>query len=178
MHNETYYCPPKEWTFNEVRQRYERLARSYRVKEPLSLEYPYESELIKLKHALWDISKAIKKQDSAAMEIATEFVLSDVFFHYSGYIRATMARRLKSATLSETSKERIRRGLFRLFLSDAFGPEHKEFARLLRNIGLGSMEEEYRKLLQGGGKQQMVAKEIYSSHLTMPSTERAKSARR
>ena len=51
-------------------------------------------------------------------------------------------------------------------------------ARSLRNIGLGSMEEEYRKLLQGGGKQQMVAKEIYNRHLTMPSTGRAKSARR
>lgn len=177
MQNDTYYCPPKEWTFAEVRQRYESLANSYRIKEPLIFEYPWESELIKLKHALWDISGAIKKQDSAATEIAIEFVMSDVFFHYSGYIRATMARRLKSAGLSETSKERLRQGLFRLFLSNTFGPEHKEFARLLRNIGLGSMEEEYKKLLQGGGKQQMVAKEILG-HLIMLSTERAKSASR
>jgi hypothetical protein len=176
MENDAYYCPPKEWTFTEVRQRYARLANSYRVKESPLLEYPYESELIKLKHALWDISGAIKKQDSAAIQIAIEFVLSDVFFHYSGYIRATMARRLKSAGLSETSKERLRKGLFRLFSLDTFGPEHKEFARLLRNIGLGSMKEEYKELMQGGGKQQMVAREIFG-HLTMPST-RAKSARR
>lgn len=165
MENDAYYCPPKEWTFAEVRQRYARLGSSYRVKEPLLLEYPYESELIKLKHALWDISGAIKMQDSAATEIAIEFVLSDVFFHYSGYIRATMARRLKSAGLSETSKERLRKGLFRLFSLDTFGPEHKEFARLLRYIGLGSMEEEYKELMQGGGKQQMVVKEIFG-HLT------------
>lgn len=178
MKNDAYYCPPNEWTFSEVRQRYERLAKSYKVKDLLPLEYPYESELIKLKHALWEISGGIKKQDGAAIEIAIEFVLSDVFFHYSGYIRATMARRLKSAGLSETAKERLRRGLFRLFSSDTFGPEYKEFARLLRNIGLGSMGEEYRKLLHGGGKQQMVAKEILSSHLTTPSTGRAKAALR
>ncbi len=166
MKNDTYYFPPNAWTFSEVRQRYERLAKSFKVKDPLLLEYPYESELIKLKHALWEISRGIKKQDGAAIEIAIEFVLSGVFFHYSGYIRATMARRLKSAGLSETAKERLRRGLFKLFSSDTFGPEHKEFARLLRNIELGSMKEEYRKLLLGGGKQQMVAREILSTHLT------------
>ena len=112
------------------------------------------------------------------MEVAIEFVLSDVFFHYSGYIRATMAKRLKSAGLSETAKERLRRGLLGLFSSDTFGPEHKEFARLLRSIGLGSMEKEYRKLLHGGGKQQMVAKELFGSHLTMSPTGRANMAHR
>jgi len=161
MKKEGYYYPPQKWTISAVRQRYELLSSSLKVKEPLLFEYPYESELIKLKHALWAISKGIKRQDGAAIEIAIDLVISDVFFHYSGYTRATMARRLKSIALSETSKDRLRSGLLRLFSSGTFGPEHKEFARLLRNIGLGSMEDEYKNLLHGGGKQQMVAKEIF-----------------
>lgn len=176
MQNDAYYCPPVKWSLAEVRQRYARLASSYKVADPLSLEYPYESDLIKLKYALWDISAAIKRRDDAAIEIAIEFVLSDVFFHYSGYIRAGMARRLKSAGLPETANERLRRGLLRLFSSGSFGPEHKDFARLLRGIGLGSMEAQYRKLLQGGGKQRVVATELFGQPDTN-STDPAKAGR-
>lgn len=163
MQNEAYYCPPREWTFSEVRLRYERLCSSYEVKEPLLLQYPYESELAKLKHALWDISSAVKGQDSAAIEVAMEFVFSRVFFHYSGYIRSTMARRLKGVTLPEAAKERLRRGLFNIFSSDIFGPEHKEFARLLRSIGLGAMEAEYKMLLGACPKQQAVGREVFGN---------------
>ncbi|MBX3727230.1 MAG: hypothetical protein KF823_15075 [Xanthomonadales bacterium] len=119
--------------------------------------------MAKLKHALWDISLAVKGQDEAAIEVAMEFVLSRVFFHYSGYIRSTMARRLKGVSLSETTKERLRRGLFDIFSSDIFGPEHKEFARLLRSIGLGAMEAEYKMLLNGSPKQQAVGREVFSN---------------
>lgn len=178
MKDDAYYRPPTEWTFREIRHKYQRLASTYRVETQLSLEHSCESELAKVKCALQDISRGIKTQDSAAIEVAIEFVLSDVFFHYSGHIRATMARRLKSAGLSEAANERLRRGLLKLFSSGTFGPEHKEFARLLRNIGLSSMEEEYKKLFHGGSKQQMVAKELFNDHSTMPSTGRATTAYR
>ncbi|RCU51623.1 hypothetical protein DU002_03900 [Corallincola holothuriorum] len=143
-----------EWRREYVIQRYEQLAKSLRVCQPISFDgVSKTSPSVSSKHALWAISHAVAKGDEAAIKIAKQFVLADVYFHYSGFIRATMARRLKSANLSLHDREELREGLYKLFYSGQFGPEYKEFCRLLRRIGLGHMKEKYKELGNMGGKQ-------------------------
>lgn len=156
-----YYKPPPEWRYDAIKERYERLARVLKVKAPLKIEYRYSSDLMNVKYVLLDISEGIKVNDAASIEIAADFIIAPVYFHYSGYIRTTMARRLKHPALSEAQRDRIVTGFLTIFESEKFGRECGEFVKLLNHIGLGKRKAEYeKKLCTGHGKKQQVAKAL------------------
>lgn len=107
------------------------------------------------------LSDRIKHNDAAAIEICIGFVISPVMFCYSGYIRARMATRLKSADLTETQKHQIRKGLLKIFEAGDFNFEYNQFVKLLKHIGLGDCENIYRaSLCTGYGMKFIVAKAL------------------
>ncbi len=110
---------------------------------------------------LGQLSERIKDNDEAAVAICIDFVISPVMFCYSGYIRARMANRLKSAQLTETQKHQLRKGLLNLFERDDIGIEYREFVKLLKFIGLEDMQEDYiSTLCEGTGKQMFLAQKL------------------
>jgi hypothetical protein len=75
--------------------------------------------------------------DAAATQITVAFVLSDVYFFYSGFARSHAARRLRRAPLTASQIEALRDGIIGMLEQGRSGQEMREFVRLLRKLGLG-----------------------------------------
>lgn len=147
MNSKEYYNPPDEWQYESVRKRYISIANCLNVKETIKTDFEETNnrsapnDLSKLKNLLWALSDGIKKNDNACIEIAIQFVIAPVYFHYSGFIRATMARRLKSVELTTGQLQKLRLGLYSLFKNHQYGSELREFINLLRKVGLGEQAD-------------------------------------
>lgn len=88
--------------------------------------------LVREKALVQDISERIKLADKAAIEVAVSFVVEQVYFHYSGYIKESMARRLKNCeALSQDQISRIISGVASLIQSGNVGPEFGQLKKLL-----------------------------------------------
>ena len=127
-----YYTPPNEWQFDAIKRRYI----SYGVKDSnLDIEsFEQYDGIIKVKYFLKAISECVVFDDLAAIDISVDFVISPVYFHYSGYIRQTMARRLKSATLSKQQVAKIIKGVDSLISSGKTGDEFKQIHKLYLRV--------------------------------------------
>jgi len=127
-----YYTPPNEWKFEAIKRKY----LSYGVKDSnLDLEaFEQYDGIIKVKYFLQAISECVVFDDIAAVDISVDFVISPVYFHYSGYIRQTMARRLKSATLSKQQVAKIIKGVQSLISSGKTGEEFEQIHKLYLRV--------------------------------------------
>lgn len=104
----TYYNPPYEWQYETVKRKYCEAVSFAKAEPTISFAYleNYDSAAVKTRELLRFVSDALKKNDAGAIEICIEFVISSAYFHYSGYIRETMARRLKHCTLNNTTEKK------------------------------------------------------------------------
>ena len=127
-----YYTPPNEWQFDAIKRRY----LSYEIKDSYLDIASFEKYdgVIKVKYFLQAISECVVFDDLAAIDISVDFVISPVYFHYSGYIRQTMARRLKSATLSTLQVAKIIKGVDSLISSGKTGEEFEQIHKLYLRV--------------------------------------------
>ena len=132
---EGYYNPPDDWKYAAIKDRYKAL-RADDVDQPGIDFHKYGgmAEIYTVKYLLREISERIKLGDSAAIAIAVSFVIAPVYFHYSGYIRATMARRLRSIELDSAQKQAIMTGYQALLASGKVSFEFKEIKRLYLRV--------------------------------------------
>ena len=91
--------------------------------------YPLMNEIITL----------IEAGDNAAVEIGIEFIQEDDHFVFGAILKSNTARALRGASLTEGQKDRIRERLLNMMLSGQVPREWREYKRLLRHIGLGSL---------------------------------------
>ena len=141
------YYIPEEWTFFKLRERYLHLARVLNVENPM--EIPFDLDLSQneyLDRLLNAITIGAKRGDKACIELSVQFVAAQVYFFWSGYTRAKMARLLKSADLTEDQKETLREGIYEILDSMNFGQEVQELIKLIRKIGFGKWENKYLSL--------------------------------
>ncbi|MBO9491831.1 hypothetical protein J7384_15840 [Endozoicomonas sp. G2_1] len=127
-----YYTPPNKWQFDAIKRRY----LSHGVKDSnLDIEsFERYEGIIKVRYFLKAISECVVFDDPAAIDISVDFVVSPVYFHYSGYIRQTMARRLKSATLSSQQITKIIKGVQSLISSGKTGEEFEQINKLYLKV--------------------------------------------
>ena len=132
---DSYYNPPKEWSYESIVSRYLNFNNTAHGDSSISFEgvekYP---ELIRIKKTLHMISDELKSKDPAAIDISVSFVASPVYFHYSGYIRATMARRLKHCSLNIQQKRTLINGIERLIENRQTSHEFKEIKALYMKV--------------------------------------------
>jgi hypothetical protein len=91
--------------------------------------YPLMEEVIKL----------IDLGDKAAIEIGIEFIEEDDHFVFGRILKSNTARALRRAPLTPEQQARIRERLVAMMLSCRVPHEWREYKRLLRHIGLGSL---------------------------------------
>ena len=151
-----------------MRERYAILANELAIPDALKFQSVVEPDVVTLRQTLVAISGAVVHGDRVAIQIASEFVAANVYFHYSGYIRAGMARRLKSVTLNDEQKLLIRTGLLSIFESGVYGPEYRELCGLLRRIGFGSYGPAFKNLLNLGGPQRRIYNELFDERFPKP----------
>jgi hypothetical protein len=130
------------WTLDAIRQRYQQYCRLHRIEPrqlPVDDHWASRRGLIVL---LMDaVIQGIKEGDLACAEIGIELIEEDGGFAFGRIMKANAARALGRCALTDPQKERIRARVVGM-LSRGFMPhEFRDYARLLRRIGLGYHRE-------------------------------------
>ena len=81
----------------------------------------------------------IDEGDKAAIEIGIEFIQEDDHFVFGRILKSNTARALRRASLTPEQQSRIRERLVGMMLCGQVPHEWREYKRLLRYIGLGSL---------------------------------------
>jgi len=79
----------------------------------------------------------IEAGDPAAIAIGVEFIEDDTFMPFGRILKANTARALRRAKLTREQIERLRRHVVGLLLAGTVRREFREYAKLLRKIGVG-----------------------------------------
>jgi hypothetical protein len=77
--------------------------------------------------------------DRAAIEIGIEFIQEDEFFVFGRILKSNTARALRRTSLTPEQQARIRERLVGMMLAGQVPHEWREYKRLLRSVGLGSL---------------------------------------
>ncbi len=85
------------------------------------------------------VIERIEVGDQAAIEIGIEFIEENEFFVFGRILKSDTARALRRAPLTEEQKKRIRERLVEMMLSGNVPHEFREYKRLLKRVGLGSL---------------------------------------
>src|SRR6266567_5928747 len=85
------------------------------------------------------IINLIEAGDKAAIEIGIEFIQEDDYFVFGRILKSNTARALRRASLMPEQQARIRERLVGMMLSGRVPHEWREYKRLLRHVGLGSL---------------------------------------
>lgn len=85
------------------------------------------------------VIERIQAGDKAAIEIGIEFIEEDEFFVFGRILKSNTARALRGASLTKEQQKRIRERLVRMMVSGNVPHEFREYKRLLRRVGLGSL---------------------------------------
>lgn len=81
----------------------------------------------------------IEAGDTAAIDIGIEFIQEDDYFVFGRILKSNAARALRHAPLRPEQQERIRTRLVRMLLSGQVPLEWREYKKLLKHVGLGSL---------------------------------------
>ena len=84
------------------------------------------------------IIAGIEISDAACTLIGIEFIEQDQGFPFGRTLKSNTARALRRAKLSEDQCERLRRRIVGMLLAGYVPYEFKEYAKLLRRVGIGS----------------------------------------
>lgn len=93
-----------------------------------------------------EVIKAIEFGDPAAKLIGIEFIEQDQGFVFGRTLKSNTARALRRADLTEEEKARIRRRVVQMLLHGNMCREYREYAKLLKHIGLAEHKAEIEKL--------------------------------
>ena len=127
------------WSRDALLARYARYARELRVAAPLDLT-PYEHAtgstrwVYPVMHKVID---GIEGGDPACVRIGLEFLEEDARFTFGKTLKSNTARALRRATLDDGQRERVRRRVAGMLAAGQVPHEYKEYAKLLRRVGLG-----------------------------------------
>lgn len=128
------------WAAGAVLKRYAELARRFHVEPPADLT-PLETQdrgVRWIYPVMERVNEAIEQNDPAAIEIGIEFIQSDDHFPFGKILKSNTARALRRAALCAGQIHRIRRRVLQMLVDGRVPHEYKEYAKLLRKIGLGS----------------------------------------
>lgn len=145
VRQESYYQVPERWRAKNLTADYR--ARCARLGIPASEAVDRRRassqsyDLFDAHDVILNLCDLAAAGDAAATEIAVEFVLSEVYFFYSGFARSRAARRLRRAPLTKTQIGSLQDGIIGLLEKGHTGQEIREFVRLLKKVGLGSLKD-------------------------------------
>ena len=128
------------WSIEGIRKRYEAHAREIGIDTiQLIPRCHKEGERTWIYPLMEQIIKRIEEGDKAAIEVGIEFIEEDVFFVFGRLLKSNTARALRRTPLTERQQNRIRKRLVAMILSGNVPHEFREYKKLLRKIGLGSL---------------------------------------
>lgn len=127
------------WSREAIQTRYHELAQRLHVTNPSDLRpreltstdghwvYPVMERVI----------EGIEQGDAACIELGVEFIQEDQFFPFGRLLKSRTARALRRAKLTKYQIETIRKRVTEMLIKSNTPREYKEYAKLVRKIGLG-----------------------------------------
>jgi hypothetical protein len=102
----------------------------------------YISERGWITHLVEALIDGMKQGELAAAEIGIELIEEDGGFAFGRILKSNTARALLRCDLTEAQRERIRTRVIAMLCRGFMPGEFRDYARLLRRIGLGTRREE------------------------------------
>jgi hypothetical protein len=100
-----------------------------------------EEDVVWIYPIMEDVIRGIEDGDAACIALGVDFVEQDSLFAFGKRLKSNTARALRWAHLTEEQKERLRERIVTMLISGIIPHEMREYAKLLRVIGLGEHRE-------------------------------------
>lgn len=137
---ETYHGVPAGWTKDELISTHRALGGSFCIDGPEAREpgapawFPDRKNWLQYRATLYRIADGVRASDAACIELAVRYIELRYIGSYSGYVRARLARGLKTVTLSADQKERLNRVFISMVERGDYTDEFGSYLKLWRRI--------------------------------------------
>jgi hypothetical protein len=138
--NETHdYNGSGDWSGSAIQERYLQHARSMRQRElrDLSPLEHFKSSVRWVYPVMYKVIAGIEAGDAACVELGVEFIERGGKQPFGRILHANTARALRRATLNASQIDRLRARILALLIKAEVAREFREYAKLLRRIGVG-----------------------------------------
>ncbi len=131
------------WSKDALLARYQDHVKRFHVKNPLTLvpEEHSKGSVLWVYPIMLQIIQGMKLADQACLEIGVEFVEEDQKMPFGRILKSNSARELRRAKLNPGQVIRLRKRIMDMLISGNTPREYKEYAKLLRKIGMGEEKE-------------------------------------
>jgi hypothetical protein len=130
-----------KWSRAEIEKRYHAHCRQFGCK-PYDIDFdPDQRARLWIMPVIRQVIRGIEQNDPACMEIGIELIEEDAKFAFGKIMKANTANALRRANLSELQKQRIRRRVTGLLAKGIVPHEMRQYARLVKRVGLGPYAE-------------------------------------
>ena len=155
-----------KWSSGEILNRYSQYCREFKMLKPTDLSpvthikgdgkwiYPVMDKVI----------VRIEQGDPACRRIGIEFIEEDGKFTFGKILKSNTARALRRAELTIAEQSRIRRRLVTMLVKGNVPHEYKEYAKLLKKIGVNGHWDEIENNVDRSNKYVMK----YYNYLKVP----------
>jgi hypothetical protein len=127
-----------EWSSYGILARYDRYCKGLGVEPHDIAPLVHSNGLRTWVYPVMDkVIKCIETGDAACKLIGIEFIEQDQLFAFGGTLKSNTARALRRCELTDEDKERIRTRVVNMLVACSVPREYKEYAKLLRKIGIG-----------------------------------------
>jgi hypothetical protein len=128
-----------KWSKDEIIRRYSQYCRELKVRNPIDLspEEYVEGDVKWTYPVMYKVIAGIEQGDAACRRIGIEFIEEDGKFTFGKILKSNTARALRRSELTTEEQERIRRRLVSMLIEGYVPHEYKQYARLLKKIGIG-----------------------------------------
>jgi hypothetical protein len=96
-----------------------------------------EGQIVWIYPIMEDVIQGIEHGDAACIALGIDFVEEDDLFAFGKTLKSNTARSLRRARLTEEQKVRLRKHIVTMLVSGIIPHEMREYAKLLRAIGVG-----------------------------------------
>ena len=138
------YNGEDSWSKESIIDRYSRYCRELKVPNPLDLSpvEHTEGETRWIYPVMDKVIEGIEGGDAACRRLGIEFIEEDRKFTFGKILKSNTARALRRSDLTPEEQDRIRRRLIDMLLAGNVPHEYKQYAKLLKKIGLGPLRDE------------------------------------
>lgn len=126
------------WSKDNIIGRYLRYCSELKVADPLDLTPPQytEGEVTWVYPVMESVIQGIEKGDNACKRIGIEFIEEDSKFAFGKILKSNTARALRRSPLTTEERARIARRLVEMLIAGNVPHEYKQYAKLLKKIGV------------------------------------------
>ncbi len=128
-----------KWSREALIARYALYCRQYHVGQPLDLT---PAEVVQgdrrwVFPVMGKVIAGIETGDVACQHLGVEFLEEDTRFPFGKILKSNTARALRRTPLCDELKDRLRKRLAAMLLNGNVPHEYKQYAKLLKRIGIG-----------------------------------------